>query len=133
MQCHFCDSVQIKIHTSAYVPFSYKCKTCGHVNLTREAAEDFAGKNFSNEQKAFLRINNRVEFERNGRKLFRRELTLQNLIRIVENFTPISPLDKLDNALLIIEKSSNYFGDTVRPRSETDYPYYNCLNQTEMT
>ena len=133
MKCLFCDDSDIEtIRTQSGMSNSYLCKRCGHVNLTAAAVEDFEGEGLSQEQKTCLRIHNRTEFEGNNRRLFDKAYDLHGLKKIIENYTPMSPLDKLDNALLILEKNCRFFGEVIQPFSEYDDPYYNCVSQEEM-
>lgn len=128
MECHFCE---LEIATGQ-VQHSYMCQKCGHVYITVVASEDIAGENFKSDEKKIISISIRNDYEKRGRKKYSEPLTLKNLRQIVNQYRPLYPLDKMDNALLNIEKTSSYVAKAITIKIENDYPYYHCFNQKEL-
>ena len=127
----FCNSKTLSDVKKTNWAISYSCKICGHVFLTEEASEDFNSGKFSGRDKYIIRIWLRNEYERYNRPLLK-PLTLENLHQIVKQYTPLSPLDKMDNALLIIKRESFFVGRDIYINTEIDYPYFHCFDKQEL-
>lgn len=111
----------------------YICKRCGLVQLTEEAVEDYAAEQYSSDDKAAISITLRNEWERAGRPIHRNQkLTLDDLGRIVFQFRPLDPIEKMDYALVNIEKSASYVGQRIGVNIEYEYPLYYCKEHAEL-
>lgn len=111
----------------------YACKRCGLIQLTEEAAEDFPAGRYSSNDRTAISITLRNEWERRGRPShWNQKLALDDLSRIVSQFRPLDPIEKMDYALVKIEKSCNYVGQRVTIRIDCDYPLYYCKEASEL-
>jgi hypothetical protein len=133
MRCHFCNrdvskSVERVIGTT---PISHNCRVCGIVNLTEEAALDLKA-HISDEQKHILSIVFRNNYENSGRRRSKKQLTLGELIQFANTYQPLDPIEKLDNALLILERGSKYPGQPVSVDIQNDFPLYHCFEPREL-
>ncbi len=110
----------------------YLCKRCGHVHLSPEDADNFTAERFSEDDKAAISITLRNDWERRGRKPLNKELTLDSLRRIVTQFRPLNPLEKMDHVLLKLEAASSHVAEWVKLPVSYDYPYYFCNHAEEL-
>ena len=125
--CHFCKSAKITNIKESFARAeicSYDCPRCGSVNLTEECAEDIAGIGFTDEEKKLISIYLRNEYEKNERKAWGKQLTLEDLRQIIDQNPSLPPLEKIDRVLLNLEKESEYIGFSWRIDFQNDYPYY---------
>ena len=111
----------------------YRCPRCGYVSLTEEAASDFEGEKFSEGEKLAISIALRNSWERSGRPQTGKVLTLDDLQRIVEQSRPLSPTEKMDQALLQFERQTAYVGSNFGVDFEDDYPLYYCREPRELS
>ncbi len=135
MQCYFCDSLSIADVKAPLVdsgPQSYLCRKCGHVFLDPDTALSSKIKSFTENQKKIISIYIRNEYERSDRRAFVKALNLQNLDQIIKQYRPLDPLDKMDNVLKNLERSSEHTGSTIDLNPEFDFPYYHCYNRDEL-
>jgi hypothetical protein len=128
MNCLFC-KIEIKPDQKKY---SYYCERCGHVYLDEECAEDIDGERFKLYEKNIISIWIRNEYEKNRRNNFNKSLSIKELHQIVEQYRPLDPLDKIDNALSNIENQSVIVAQGITIKTDIDYPYYHCLNPKEL-
>lgn len=133
-KCYFCNSSSLKDIEIGYqdIPIRYLCPKCGEIYLTKETADDIPGENFTEHQKQIISISIRTEYESWHRKHFSKPLTLKDLHQIIKQYSPLEPLEKMDNALLNIERASSYVGETISINYGHDYPYYHCLQAGEL-
>lgn len=109
------------------------CKRCGHIWLTQEAAEDFESEGHSPDDRAAISITLRGNWEREGRRSRTdRKLTSADLKHIVSQFRHLDPIEKMDYALISLEKSSKYVGDKITVNAGDDYPLYYCKEPAEV-
>jgi len=130
IKCFFCNCDVDRDRDSKSI--FYNCLTCGGVNLTEEAAKDFKDAKFTDEQKAILRIGIRNESEIRGKKPPQEPMTIGYLKNIIEQYSPKNPLDKLDKALLNIDKASNLAAQEIKIKINCDFPYYFCAEREEL-
>lgn len=132
--CYFCDSPDIKAARMEYrnVLDYYICTRCGRVNLTGSTADDIPGEHFSEKEKQIISIWTRNEYEKGNRKGSSKRLTLDDLHKIIKQYSPLDPLEKMDNALRIVEKTSGYVGEQININYGLDYPYYHCFGAEEL-
>ena len=132
-RCYFCNSADLMIVRMEYkdLPDAYECPKCGFVNLTAEAAEDLVGE-FTEKENQIISIDLRNEYESHNRKHLPKRLTLNDLRQIINQYSPLEPLEKMDNALLNIEKALPYVGAVIKDFSYKDYPYYHCFEAEEL-
>ena len=133
MKCHFCmhniDGFEPQLGPS---PLLYHCPVCGDVKMTRAAADDFEGEQFSENQKKILSIVLRNEYERRNKKPPETPATLDDLHRYIREYRPLSSMEKLDYCLLNFEKATEFIGHNVLVNSEFDYSYYHCVHPIEL-
>ncbi|MCD4675298.1 MAG: nucleoside 2-deoxyribosyltransferase [Desulfobacula sp.] len=112
---------------------TYICARCGIVRLTYMAAQDFPGHNFSQKDKNAISITLRNEWERNGKNsnAIKSQRSFEDLEKIVRQYKPLDPLEKMDRALLNLGKQSDYIGCEIPIDLHADYPYYSCNNYRE--
>lgn len=128
MKCFFCEQ-DINPGQQKY---SYHCQRCGHVYLDEDCADDIDGENFAPKEKNIISIWIRNEYEKNSQREFTKSLFLDEIHQIIKQYCLLEPLDKIDNALLNIERQSVYVAETISIRIENDYPYYHCINSMEL-
>ena len=104
--CFFCGSKDIEIIETGFekIPFSYTCLICGHVKLTEEAADDFVGENFSKKDKLILSIVHRNDYEKKDKYKQSKPYSLEDLHRFINRYVIFDTIEKINNALLIINK-----------------------------
>ena len=97
MNCYFCDFhfPDVKMHDLVISKFLYKCPVCGPIRLTEEAADDFEGERFSERDKKIISCVLRNRNEAAGYKLPDSHLEVNDLHRVVDQYTPLTPLDKM--------------------------------------
>lgn len=131
-KCYFCESESLSDVKESSGSLSYNCQICGHVFLTEEASEDLGTEKFIAWDKQIISIWLRNEYERRYRKPLPQPLNLEYLHQIVKQYTPLSPLDKMDNALQIIDKKSYFVGRDIAIDANTDYSYFHCFASEEL-
>lgn len=133
MRCHFCneDVSQSAGRSFGATSTLYDCPVCGIVHLTRAADADLKA-HISDIQKHFIRIVLRNNYEIRGRTRPENPITLGELIRFAETYHPLDPIEKMDNALLNLERQSKHIGHALKIDIKKDYPYYHCVNATEL-
>lgn len=135
ISCLFCDKditndggANLKPSRTLYI-----CKRCGYIWLTLEAAEDFESERYSPDDRAAISITLRSNWEREGKRYrTERKLMSTDLEHIVSQFRHLDPIEKMDYALIILEKSSKYVGDKITVNAGDDYPLYYCKESTEV-
>jgi nucleoside 2-deoxyribosyltransferase len=132
MKCHFC-SIDLGESQAYSDPSSYRCPICGDVYLEEEAAQDIWGERFNKNQKNIIGTCIRNEWERRGRKKPSKRLSLGDLWGFIRQYRRLDSLEKMDNALLNLEKASQYVGHIITVNTEHDYLYYHCSNTKELT
>jgi len=131
MKCYFCDSEDIREEQGpAGKPTSYMCPRCGHICLALEAT--WNNDLFNDDEKKIISIHLRNEYERRNRAPFTKQLARGDLKQIAKQYKPLDPLDKIDNALLNLEKASEYVGMKFKFNPGNEYPYYHCYNSEEL-
>jgi nucleoside 2-deoxyribosyltransferase len=111
---------------------NYICSRCGHVFLTEECVDDFEGERFSERNKIIISISLRIDYERRNHKLLGEPLTIEMLWQIVNQYTPLDALEKMDNALINIARKSQFIGEKIHINVGFDYPVYHCSGTTEL-
>lgn len=111
----------------------YVCKRCGYICLTEEAAEDFESERYSLDDKAAISITLRTKWERKGRPHGSdRKLMSADLKHIVSQFRHLDPIEKMDYALIALEKASKHVGAKITVNAGDDYPLYYCKEPAEV-
>lgn len=134
-QCLFCMKGVINDEKARFkrTDTFYICKRCGCIYLTEEAVDYFKSERYSPDDKAAISITLRENWERGGRQsLADKKLTSFYLKSIVSQFRHLDPIEKMDHALIRLDKSSNYVGDKINVNAEDDYPLYYCKRSTEV-
>jgi len=133
--CLFCNKDVTNDGEAGFEPKRrlYMCKRCGHIWLTQEAADDFESEGYSPDDRAAISITLRSNWEQKGRRsITDRKLTRADLKQIVSQFSRLDPIEKMDCALIILEKSSKYVGDKITVNANDDYPFYYCKKPAEV-
>ena len=131
--CLFCNRSDIKTFDEGFDSnISYQCPVCGHVKMTEEAAEDFAGENFSKEKRLVLSSISRNHFENRGKKPPIEPYTLDGMHRDIEQYNVLDPIEKMDKALLNLEKKSARVAERINVPIMEDFTYYHCSDQREL-
>ena len=135
MRCHFCGHDPIKNLEepgAGRKPYSYTCIRCGHVCLYRDDADNIEARRYNDNEKNLLSSYFRRTYEMAGRETKRKPLNIVDLNSIIQNHRPLDPLDKLDNALRVIEHDSPFVGHRLKINPGNDFPYYHCSNGKEL-
>ena len=130
--CLFCEMQITLSDDSQGSRRHYVCGRCGLISLTEEAADDFEGDKFSTSDKLAISTTLRGNWERSGKKLTGKPLTLDDLHQIVGQFRPLSPTDKMDHVLIRFEKLSKHVAATLEIDVRNDYPVYYCSGPSEL-
>ena len=128
-KCVFCNFDINTNMESENTRSQYLCPVCGPVYLDEQTLQ---GATFTEEEKRIIRICIRNEYEKRNRKPLTKPLTLQDLHQFLNQYSPLDPLSKMDNALLNIEKASGFVGAQITINYGHDYPYYHCFNGNEL-
>ncbi len=134
VSCHFCNK-GVTSWNDGSMPSSsfYMCKRCGLVRLTKEAASDFEEADFTSDDKMVISITLRNRWELEGRpETTENKLMIGDLNLIVSQFRNLDPIEKMDHALLILEKKTKYVGDQITVNSIDDYPLFYCISPLEV-
>lgn len=111
----------------------YMCKRCGYIWLTQEAVEDFESERYSLDDKAAISITLRSNWEREGKRHGTdRKLMSTDLKHIVSQFRHLDPIEKMDYALIVLEKASKHVGAKITVNAGEDYPLYYCKEPAEV-
>jgi len=134
ISCLFCNKEVTNDGGSNFKPSQalYICLRCGFVHLEREAVEDFDRNIFTTKDRNAISITLRNEWERKERGHAGRKLTFSDLERIKNQFSPLGPIEKMDNALVNFDKASLYVGSLVKINHGNDYPLYYCDEPGEL-
>jgi len=137
MRCYFCRSMNIRdIPEDEQLvenPCSYTCPRCGHVKVTTKVAKLFVNApEFTKEDRSIISLVLRNEYERRGRTPSQQSLDFVDLHRIVEQYRPLDALEKMDNALLNLDKTSEGVGFRMKINVDIDFPYYHCKQPGEL-
>lgn len=135
MICCFCkqdEGVLPSEGTEARKPLDYMCPRCGHVKINEEAFDDLPSAGFTDRQLSYISIWLRNEYEKSDKKDRKIEITLDDLERIVKTYSPLDPIEKMDNALLVMDNYSEYLGSEVKLSLNKDYPHFHCVSFREL-
>lgn len=132
--CFFCGRTDIFASENGFedIPYSYKCLVCGHVKLTEEAADDFIGESFSKNNKLILSISHRNDYEKRKKKKQSKPYSIEDLNRLIDRYVILDPIDKMDRALLVLDKQSSSVAERIKIPILEDFTYYHCFNQSEL-
>lgn len=110
----------------------YICLCCGLIHLEQEAVDDFDWEPLKTKGLNSISITLRNEWERTGRKISEKKLSFSDLEQIQNQFRPLDPIEKMDNALINFDKASLYVGSIVQLNHVNDYPLYYCAEHSEL-
>jgi len=132
--CFFCGRTDIIAPETGFedIPYSYKCLVCGHVKLTEEAADDFIGESFSKKNKLILSISHRNDYEKRKKKKQSKPYSLEDLHRLINRYVIFDPIEKMNNALLILDNQSTRVAQKIKIPIKDDFTYYHCFDQHEL-
>ena len=128
INCLFCD--RDVTNDGDFSPSStlYTCKCCGFVNLGEKVRYDFPAHFPKKEDRIAISITLRNEWEIRKNKPYKTKLTLFDLEKIIHNFRPLNPIEKMDHTLLNFQKLSRYVGSPIPINHKFDYFLYYCVD-----
>jgi len=129
-KCVFC-GLEVENFHNQEARVYYKCRKCGIIRLTEEAYEDYRSGGYPESEKNKISIVLRNEYEMMNHRTPNKYLTHNDLEMIIDQYSPLDPLAKMDMALINIAKASKHIGHLVNTNPSFDYPYYHCLNAGE--
>ena len=134
MRCHFCgfDFSNTPMMSRTFSHTEYNCPICGPVKLTEEVAEAFEADQFSETSIKIISCVLRNEYERRGNKPPDSPLDLDYLHRVVAQYIPLTPLEKLNNALRMVNRLSQKVGEFVELNLSHNYPLFHCFDADEL-
>lgn len=134
ISCLFCEQDVTNDGGKDFKPTQtlYMCNRCGLVHLTAEAVEDFDWSVFKREDRRAISITLRNEWEKGGRKPAGKKRTFAELEHIKSTFKHLDPIEKMDQALVNLEKASPYVGKSMKLDAANDYPMYYCSEPREL-
>ncbi|MEW6664574.1 MAG: hypothetical protein AB1512_05060 [Thermodesulfobacteriota bacterium] len=138
-KCYFCDlgdlTNQRRQEEIPHLTTQYDCPRCGHIFLQWLVADDLMARDWYRDhiKRKAISATIRNEYERRGRKPFTEPFKVEDLQRIAGGHRPLDPLEKLDHALLNIDRASRYIGYGFSVDIEKDYPYYHCFERAELS
>lgn len=110
----------------------YMCLRCGLVHLEREAGLYIDSNTFTTKDRVAISTTLRNEWERKGRRHSGAKLTFADLEQIKDQFCPLDPIEKMDNALVNFDKASLHVGSVLKINHGNDYPLYYCDEPGEL-
>lgn len=134
IKCLFCekDVTGKEVDNFSQTSTMYMCSRCGFINLDMDVQVKFNQDDFSKEDRNLISISLRNIWERSNKSITNKKITYTDLSIIKRQFVHLNPIEKLDNALLIISKKSKQIGDEVNVNFGDDYPLYYCTNPKEL-
>jgi nucleoside 2-deoxyribosyltransferase len=110
---------------------SYNCPRCGEVWITRTAA--VCAETTPERDKLIISIVLRNEYESRGRILRQQPLASEDLERMVGNYRHLDAIDKMDQALLNLDKMSlKIVGNRIGIHPLFDVSLFHCLDSDEL-
>ena len=110
---------------------SYNCPRCGEVWITRTAA--VCAETTPERDKLIISIVLRNEYESRGRILRQQPLASEDLERMVNNYRNLDAIDKMDQALLNLDKMSlKIVGNRIGIHPLFDVSLFRCLDSDEL-
>ncbi|MBI5845894.1 MAG: hypothetical protein HZB23_14640 [Deltaproteobacteria bacterium] len=144
-KCFFCDDSNIsEIDERPYSQDSsylkYKCKKCGFVSLyTKSDIFDISYEQrindlFKGGRKKILCsiLRNRYEDDKNNLKGKNDFLSIKDLKDLYESYKVKDSIELINNALLRLDKLTNYVGEQITLNIYDDYPLFYCLDAGHM-
>lgn len=110
--------------------YEYDCPRCGHVAILDETTLYYMGT--PQEERIIASICIRNENEKGTKRNFKNPLFLDDLKAYTTQYRHLSPLEKLDNALINISAKMKLISDVVEISHQNDYPYYHCFHSSEL-
>jgi len=131
--CLFCNRTDIQTFDEGFESnVSYECPVCGHIKLTEESAEDFVGESFSKKDKLTLSIMNRNLYEKRGKKPSKEPYTLDDINRIILQYSELDTIEKTDKALINIERKTLRVAERITVPTTEDYSYHGCVDPADL-
>lgn len=133
-KCFFCGSTELRDTAShAGGLYMYKCPVCGWVRLRGDTLVlgDYLG-SLSGREKRIASICLRNEHERRGANQPKESLTLDQLELMVKQYRELDALEKMDKALEIIDRRSQYIGAQQKVNLSLDFSLFHCSEPKEL-
>lgn len=108
------------------------CPRCGKVYLDQDSLDFLPDEGLGEHELSILSICLRNDFERRGKRPSTKAFTIEDLKHMILQYRTLDPLEKMDNALFILEKATPYIGAPIEVPIQEDYPYYHCSSQHEL-
>jgi nucleoside 2-deoxyribosyltransferase len=113
-------------------PYFYRCKMCGPIKLTEIAVERIQMQEFAEGEKHILSISLRNRSFLQGNKAPPKPLSSRDLKNLISLYQPLDPLDKMNHALLTIDRLTKKAGDRIKIPLPDDLFLYHCKEESEL-
>lgn len=135
--CYICGSLAINVESSEGGCHNrYECFLCGYVAIAPDQLPRIdwhTGKyGDSQEELKKLSIVLRNEYEESSRTPPSRNYTIEELRNKINQYTPLDAVDKMDVALLKLNRMEESVGSRIYLTLERDYPLFHCTSNVEM-
>jgi hypothetical protein len=131
VSCFFCGAKVENFDRSSH-SLRYSCKKCGPINLSEEAVDKLRLQTFKEDEKQIIRVELRNASFKRGNKPSLDPLSMDDLEKLIHLYRPLDPLDKMDHALLTIDRLSKKAGEKIKIPVQYDAFLYHCSGQSEV-
>jgi nucleoside 2-deoxyribosyltransferase len=131
VSCFFCGAKVENFDRNSH-SLRYTCKRCGPINLREDAVDDLRLQVFKEDQKQIIRVELRNASFKRGNKPSLDPLSMNDLEKLIHLYRPLDPLDKMDHALLTIDRLSKKAGEKIKIPVQYDAFLYHCSGQSEL-
>ena len=129
--CFFCGSKVENFDRSSH-SLRYRCEKCGPINLREEAVDKLRLQMFKEDEKQIIGVELRNASFKRGNKPSLDPLSMNDLEKLIHLYRPLDPLDKMDHALLTIDRLSKKAGEKIKIPVQYDALLYYCSGQSEV-
>ena len=133
MLCYFCEK---QLETTWWGennrPQKIECERCGTIKFADGVADLIENEQFTKEDKRTLSIILRNNFERNYKRPVGELYDINWMHKAINQYSSLNPIEKMDNALLILDKTTKTTGQIIKIPVEVDFPYYHCIDSDEL-
>ena len=127
-KCFFCGKKTDDFHKGfEHDPYFYRCKMCGPIKITEMAVHRIQGEEFSEDEKHILSITLRNRSFLQGNEVLEKPLSRIDLKNLISHYQPLDPIDKMNHALLTIDRQIKKAGDKINIPLPDDLFLYYCL------
>jgi nucleoside 2-deoxyribosyltransferase len=105
---------------------------CGPIKITEMAVHRIQGKEFTEDEKHILSITLRNRSFLQGNKVPEKPLSRIDLKNLISHYQPLDPIDKMNHALLTIDRHIKNTGDKINIPLQQDLFLYQCSEPFEL-